>query len=402
MARPTISGFGLTSVPLARRNLLADTRRLLRSTSGIGFAVFLMLVQLGFQSAFNNSTLNVIRSFDADIVIISSSKYQFSRALPFSRRQLYEARGVPGVASARPLYAEWTRSSWQNPKDGRRYYIQVFGFDPDQPVFSIPEVNARLEELRTPDTVMMDSRSRPFLGEARNGLESELSGRRFTVIGRFSMGPDFFTDGTLITSDRNFEKLFHGSDSSTVSGSGQLSDRPDVEFGLVKVSRGSDVASVQNSLRSTLARNVSVLTLQQLIEKEQRYQATFSAVGPIFDVGVLIGFAVGMMIAYQVLFNDIFDQLPQYATLKAMGYGNRYLVKVVLEQAVIYGMVAYVPAILMCAVLFKIVGDIVLLPMRVTPEIFAISLSLTIGMCIVSALFAVRSVIQADPAELFR
>jgi putative ABC transport system permease protein len=139
-----------------------------------------------------------------------------------------------------------------------------------------------------------------------------------------------------------------------------------------------------------------------LIDKEEAYQATFSGVGPIFGVGVFIGFAVGMMIAYQILLNDIFDQLPQYATLKAMGYGNRYLVKVVLQQAMIYGIVGYVPAMLMCSILFKIVGDIVLLPMHMTPRIIAISLSLTLGMCIISALIAVRRVIQADPAELFR
>ena len=400
MAGFDLLGLRIAAVPLARRNLFAERSQLLPSVSGIAFAIFLMLVQLGFQSAFNNSTLDVIRTFDADIVIISATKYQLSRKMPFSRRQLYEAKAVPGIASVRPLYAEWTASTWQNPKTGQRYLIQVFGFDPDQPVFLIPEVNAKLAELRQPDTVMMDARSRRFFGEARVGLESELSGKRFKIIGRFALGPDFHTDGTIIISDRNFEKVFPAPPTQTVS-DGMLSERPSVEFGLVKVLPGHDVASVQRQLRYTLSKNVSVLTRQNFIDKEEAYQAQFSPVGPIFTVGVLIGFAVGMMIVYQILFSHIFDQLPQYATLKAMGYGNGYLVKVVLQQALIYGGIGYVLAIMMSVVLFDIIADIALLPMQLTPRIIFISLSLMLMMCIIAALFAVRRVLLADPAEVF-
>ena len=120
MAGFDLLGLRIAAVPLARRNLFAERSQLLPSVSGIAFAIFLMLVQLGFQSAFNNSTLDVIRTFDADIVIISATKYQLSRKMPFSRRQLYEAKAVPGIASVRPLYAEWTASTWQNPKTGQR------------------------------------------------------------------------------------------------------------------------------------------------------------------------------------------------------------------------------------------------------------------------------------------
>ena len=180
-----------------------------------------------------------------------------------------------------------------------------------------------------------------------------------------------------------------------------LSERPSVEFGLVKVLPGHDVASVQRQLRYTLSKNVSVLTRQNFIDKEEAYQAQFSPVGPIFTVGVLIGFAVGMMIVYQILFSHIFDQLPQYATLKAMGYGNGYLVKVVLQQALIYGGIGYVLAIMMSVVLFDIIADIALLPMQLTPRIIFISLSLMLMMCIIAALFAVRRVLLADPAEVF-
>ena len=65
------SGF----VPLAWRNLLANKPRLLRSSGGIGFAVLLMLIQLGFERAFFNASLEIISLLDGDIFIQRASKY---------------------------------------------------------------------------------------------------------------------------------------------------------------------------------------------------------------------------------------------------------------------------------------------------------------------------------------
>jgi putative ABC transport system permease protein len=397
-----LGGAEVAEVPLARRNLLDNRPRLLRSASGIGFAVFLMLMQLGFRAAFINSTIEIIKNFDADIVLTSVVKYQFGKKASFSRRQLYEARGVPGVASARPIYGEWNRSIWKNPYTHQSYAVQVLAFDPNQQVFLFPEVRRDSQALLQPDTVMVDSRSRRFIGKARAGLETELAGRKVHIIGSFVLGPDFTTDGTIIMSDRTFEKLFGiGGPTTPSSGETDLSELPDVEFGLIKVTPGADVATVQRALKSALPANVAVLTRQQLVDQESAYQAKYSGVGPIFGVGTVIGFVVGMMISYQVLFNDISDQLPQYATLKAIGYSNRYLMKVVLQQAVFYACVGYVPAFLVASGLLYILGEILLLPMRITLPIMIGSLVLTIGMCVASGLIAVRRVIRADPAEVF-
>src|SRR5664279_4385718 len=100
-------------VPLAWRNLLSDRRRLARSAAGVGFAALLMMVELGFRDGYIESMLLVMRRLDGDIMLVSAQKYQFERVAPFSRRQLYEAGGVRGVASARPLYLERTASVWR-------------------------------------------------------------------------------------------------------------------------------------------------------------------------------------------------------------------------------------------------------------------------------------------------
>jgi putative ABC transport system permease protein len=383
-----------STVPLAWRNLLADKRRLARSAAGIAFAVLLMMAQLGFRNAFIDSMLLAIRQLDGDIMLVSSAKYQFDRGAPFSRRQLYPARAVPGVASVRPLYSEQKAAVWKNPQDQHLALVQVFAFDPDQPVFLLPDIAAKLDALRQPDTVMVDRRARSNLGKADTGTETELAYRNVRVVGTFALGPSFYIDGTVIMSDRNFHKLMGGSGPTRT-------ELPDIDVGVVKVASGFDISHVQRALRAVMPTGVQVLTKAELIDQESRFHAEVTAVGPIFGIGTLIGFVVGMMISYQVLFAELSDQRPQYATLKAMGYTNGFLVKVVLQQAVFYALVGYVPAWLLAWLLSQIFGEILLLPMGMSIGLTATSLALTLVMCVGSALIAVRRVIAADPAEVF-
>jgi putative ABC transport system permease protein len=381
-------------VPLAWRNMVVDKRRLLRSTSGISFAVLLMLLQLGFREAFLDSSLAVIQKIDGDLFISSSTKFRFGRKDSFSYRQLYAARGVAGVESARPIYGEWLASAWKNPRTGKPYNAQVLAFDPHQPVFLFPEVADRINDLKQPDTAMFDQRARRFLGTAEESAVTELARRQIRVIGNFSLGPDFTTDGTVIMSDWNFRKYFPPPSAAGA----HLSD---VEFGVIKLRPGFEADEVQRALKQSLSSSVSVRNRAELIALEVAFQNGVSPVGPIFMLGTVIGFAVGLMISYQILYTDLSDQLPQYATLKAIGYENGYLVKVVLMQAAFYALVGFLPAWVLSLVIFEVIGEIALLPMHLSVGIVLGALALTLGMCLVSGALAVRRVLEADPAEVF-
>ena len=384
----------LASVPLARRNLLADRRRLLRALAGIAFAVLLMMVELGFRTAFIGSMLLPIQQLDGDLMLVSSAKYEFGRRTPFLRRLFYEARSVPGIASVRPLYLERRTAIWKNPQTHELFGIQVFAFNPDEPVFLLPEVADNLEALRQPDTVMVDRRARSSLGQASAGMQTELSRHRVKVIGTFRLGPSFFSDGTAIMSDWNFFKLFGVQSPNST-------ELPDVEIGVIKVSPGQRTLDVQHALRAALPGSVMILTKAELIDREARFHMQVSPVGPIFNVGTLVGFAVGILICYQILFSELSDQLSQYATLKAMGYYNTFVVKVVLQQAVFYAVLAYIVAWTACYLIFRVVGEIALIPLHMSVGLTVTSLVLALIMCVGAALIAVRRAIATDPAELF-
>jgi putative ABC transport system permease protein len=383
-----------TPAPLALRNLVADPRRLARSVAGIAFAVLLMMLELGFREGYIESMLLMMRQLDGDIMLVNASMYQFERATAFPRRQLAVARGVTGVASARPFYVDRTRGIWKNPQNHRLFVVPVFAFDPDQPVLELPEIADNLAALRQPYTIMFDRHARANLGEAAAGTQIELAQRDVRVIGTFWLGPNFFNDGNIVMSDHTYFTLFGG-------GGADHDDWPDVEVGVIKVRDGYDVPSTYKALRAIMPPGVSVLTKQEMLDQEAELHARFSPVGPIFTVGAIVGFIVGMLISYQILFSEISDQLPQYATLKAIGYPTSYLAKVVLQQAAFYAVVAYVPAWLLGTVLFRVVAGIAVGPMQMTLSLTATTLALTLTMCIASALIAVRKVVVADPAEVF-
>jgi len=392
-------------VPLARRLLLAHPGRLARSISGIAFAILLMMVELGFRDGFIDSMLLPIRALDADVVLLSDGKYQFDRPAPLSRRFLYEAEAVSGVASVRPLYAARTGALWKNPQDRRRFIVQVFAFDPDAPVFALPAVTANLAALRLPDTVLVDRRARDFLGTAENGTRTELAGRRVRVASTFSLGPDFFTDGTVLMGDRTFLTFFAATAAGEAAPPGPAAPVPelaDVEAGIVKAAPGRSPEALRRALRAALPKGVDVLTKPQLLAREAAFHASVSPVGPVFGAGTLVGFVVGMLIAYQTLFSDVSDQLPQYATMKAMGYASPRLAAVVLRQAALYAAVAYGPAWILCALLFRLVSDVALMPVQMSLSLTLITAALTLAMCLSAALVALRRLFSADPAELFR
>jgi putative ABC transport system permease protein len=376
------------SVPLAWRNLVANKPRLLRSAGGIGFAVLLMLMQLGFEQAFFDSSLEVIRALDGDILIQSIHKYQFATRDPFPQADHDTARKVPGVASVRPLYADWFDFFWKNPSDGKVFLVRAFGFEPDQPVFLYPDVNANREKLKEANTVLVDRRARRFLGMDSGVTESELNGIKVKIVGSFALGPDFQSDGTVMMSDRTFMSLLRGA-------------APGIDIGVVKVRPGDDPAAVQQALKKALPDTMAVFTKPELIEFERKFQAAISSAGPIFAMGTIVGFVVGMLISYQITYTDVADQLPQYATLKAIGYRTGYLLRVVLEQAAFNALAGWVPAVLVSILLYRVIGKVALLPLHMTAKIVLVSLGLTLGMCLISAAIAVRRVIKADPAEVF-
>lgn len=114
-----------------------------------------------------------------------------------------------------------------------------------------------------------------------------------------------------------------------------------------------------------------------------------------------MGLIVGMVIVYQILFTDITNNLPQYATLKAMGYSNNYLSQNVFFISFFLAIFGFIPGWLISWGLYRLTHHITFLPIEMTLSRIILVFSFILVMCFVSGSLAVRKLKSADPAEMF-
>ena len=385
--------------PLAWCNLTHNPRRLAASLAGITFAVVLMFMEYGFWNALMDGTAELVRAIDADgndLIMVSASKHTLVAKAQFTARRLEQARMFAAVEAACPIAIEARASIWRNPEDGSARKIRVLAFDPARPTFRFPALDsATVEALKRPDTALIDEKSRPAYGRRAAGVEAVLARRPIRIVGTFRLGTDFVTDGNLLMTDRNFLRYFPD----------RRLPRPDlrsVDLGLLKVAPGADLPALRAALARDLPGDVATYTRAELAAREQAFWKSHTPVGTVFGMGMAMGFVVGVVICYQVLHGDIRSQLPEYATLKAMGYGTGFFVGVVLREALILSALAFAPGLLLSLALYEGLARWTGLLMALTPARAGLILALTVGMCALSAAIAVRKVLGADPVELFK
>jgi putative ABC transport system permease protein len=262
-------------------------------------------------------------------------------------------------------------------------------------VLDLPGVDARLRAIERSDAVLFDADSRPEFGPVarrvaeEGALTAEVNDRRVKVVGLFELGTSFGIDGSLVTSDLNFQRLFP--------------DRPPgfIDLGLVHLRPGVDPEAVRARLERALERDVVILTRQAFIGREVDYWGGTTPIGYVFGFGAIMGLIVGGVIVYQILFADVSEHLAEYATLKAMGYTNRHLSTLVLQEAALLALFGFVPGAAIGVVLYRVTSEATRLPLSMTLGRTAAVLLLTFLMCGVAALVALRKVRAADPAEVF-
>ncbi len=379
--------------PLGWLQLRHDRGRFLVALAGIAFADLLMFMQLGFQAALYDSNTRLDRAFRGDVVLISPKALNLQNLSTFPRRRLLQALDVPGVVDAQGLYIRTV--NWRNPQTLQSATVQVLGFDPDADVLRLPEVRAQADRLKLPDTVLFDRGARGRYGAAIARLDrgetvtSEIERRTITVGGLFRLGASFGADATLMASDQTFLRMFPRAKAGSIS------------VGLLTLAPGEPVAPLVRALRRHLPEDVQVLSHADFVKFEENYWRTASPVGFIFGLGTAMAFVVGVVIVYQVLSTDVNAHLQEYATFKAMGFRQRWLLLVVVEQALILAALGFIPGVLMPLWLYAVAAKATSLPIAMTLGRATTVFVLTLVMCLASGAIATRRLQAADPAELF-
>lgn len=381
--------------PLGWLQLSHHKSRLLVALAGIAFADVLIFMQLGFQNALYDSNTRLNRAFLGDIILISPQSRNMQNMATFSRRRLLQAADVPGVKSATAVYIGLV--TWKNPQTRRKTTVQAMGLSPEQPSVNISGVNTQLDKIKLPATFLFDRAARGEYQQVFQQIDAgkvvttEIDQRTITVGGAFKLGASFGADGTLISSDENFLRLFPRRQAGSVS------------LGLINVQPGYEPKQVAQALTAYFQteEDVKVLTHAEYVKFEEDYWKKESPIGFIFSLGVSMGFIVGVILVYQVLSTDVNAHMKEYATFKAMGYRNSYLLGVIFEEAIILAALGFIPGFIIPLGLYQLAANATNLPIYMTTLRAIIVLLLTIIMCMLSGAIATQKLQAADPADMF-
>jgi putative ABC transport system permease protein len=381
-----------THTPLAWLNLTHNKRRLAVSVVGVLGTVLMMFMQVGFRNALLDGQVVLLERLQTDLVILSKQTRTLASPIAFSRRYLSQALAVAGVVAVQPLYS--ASATWKKPHEHGAHAIRVLAVDPTAAVLLFPELERDREALQWADTALFDVQSKSYYGKVAPGMRTELARRTLRIAGLFTLGTDFVHDGNILMSDRNFSKFFP----HRLSTEGTLRR---VDIGLLQLAAEVDPLRVQRAVVQVVPADVVVLTKTQVRAQERAYWQHSTPIGFVFTLGTVVGFVIGVMICYQILFTDVMDHLPQFATLKAIGYTHRQLIAVVLQEALLLACVGFLPGVGLTHVLYTVLAGLTGLPFFLTIWRVGLVLLLTIALALVAGITAVRKVLATDPAEVF-
>lgn len=385
--------------PLAWKNLTSSLGKFLLSATGVGFAVLLMFMQIGFRNALFDSNVEMIRLFEADIVMVSAARFNLSSERRFDLHWLQSAEATEGVRAVSALRTERNLATVQI-EGNKAKKIRVLAIDPDPEFIADDQLASKLAAADRRRGVLVDGRSKSVYGFAMRNPEQlkeqhiELNGTRIRIDDTFTLGTDFANDGTLMMSNRLYPSLFPFRSPTR--------DAMDlVDFGLIKLEPGADRERVLAELAQLNPGEISVYQYSDYVAKEVRFWSRNTPIGIIFGIGTIMGLIVGAIICYQIQFTDISENMPELATLKAMGYSNRYFWTLVLCQSFYLACIGFVPGLLITLGLYELLGSASGLVMRLTLPRIALVWALTLAMCLASGMLALRRLWRADPASLF-
>ncbi len=371
--------------PLAQRNLFHDKVRLAVTLTGIVFSVVLIVVQLGLFVGFTSATSNLIDHSNADLWITSKNVPYIEQGVAFSERKLNQARAVPGVADAEKIIVHWT--GWKR-HDGGQESVQIVGVNVDSPLERPWNLVAgRVEDLKSPDAVILDELYKQKLGVTALGETFEVGGHRARVVG-FTHGIRSFT-----TSPYVFTTFKNAQDYSAMREDQTL-------FILVKVAPGASVEQARRDLLAHL-KDVEVYTAGEFSRMTTFYLMFTTGAGVAVLIAAVLGLVVGFVVVAQTIYATTMDHIREYGTLKAMGAPNSYVYRVIMKQAAISAVIGYVLGMIVSVFVVRASqegGAAIVMPMPMAAGMFF----LTLLMCVGAALVSINKVTRIDPAMVFK
>jgi putative ABC transport system permease protein len=373
-------------VKLGLRLLIHDKRRLFAMSASIAVGVVIMFLQLGLLEGIFDAQAIVARFVRGDLLVMNQARADLQHWDTINRYELAQIAAAPGVAKVTPVYEDHVGLTDPDGKNIRR--ILVFAFPPaaDSLPFDLGDPKKVSAALELSDGFLFDSRSRPIYGEIRPGMNIDIEKFPLPVLGLVRMGPDLVNDGNIFMSEGEW-----------------LARRPWANpiMAVVRLAPGASIDKVRKAILDQTPGDVVVLTPAEAIQREIASTLKSAPIGILFGVGVVAGMVIGAINGYQVLYTEVSDHLSQLATLKAIGFADKFLHGAIMVQALALSGTGFMVGLPAALGLDAYVAMLTRLPVHIDLRTAAFVCAANLVTCILAGRLAVRRVDAADPASLY-
>lgn len=379
-------------IPLAWLQLTGERKRFAVAIAGITFAVAMMLFQMGLQSALYKQVVGPLLLLDGEVVLVGYHYEYFGVGRGFPEIRLHQARALEDVVDANGL--KLGCASFRNAENGRERDIFLIAFDPSKNLFDSSDIKGLQNLLKRDGAVLFDSLSRAQYGNVvdafKNGaVRTEIAGKKADIVGLFKIGPTFAADGNVLMSFRTLAEIWPHSPIDVVN------------VGVLKLRDGANAESVVERLRKIYPSDVRVMTKGEFVEAEKEYWAVRTPIGFVIGASMAVAIFVGAVIVYQILYTDVSDHIPEYATLKAIGFSDSFFIWIIVQESFILSVLGFIPGAFLAEILYILTREIAAMPTYMSVSSLLIVFGLSLSMCMAAGLLATRKLRNANPADIF-
>jgi putative ABC transport system permease protein len=370
---------------LAIKNLLHDKIRFGVTLTGIIFSVVLSGIQLGLFVGFVRATNDLIEHSRADLWVSGKGLVNLENGMFLSERKRYQVLAVPGVVRVEKRITQF--GTWKKATGGDEGVL-INGFNlNDEMGAPWNLVAGSIEDLRQPNSVIIDELYQDKLGVKQLGDTAEIRGYRAKVVG-FTRGiRTFTTSPAVFTSFKNAQDYFGLREDQTL-------------YLMVKLAPGANAETVKQNILAQV-NEVDVFTTSEFARKQAFYWMFGTGAGITVLIAAALGLIVGVVVVAQTIYAATVDHIREYGTLKAMGATNGYIYRVIIKQAVMSGLIGYgfgIGIALTASHLSQQGTTAIILPWQLVAALFV----LTLLMCIGASVVSINKVTHIDPALVFK
>lgn len=375
---------------IALKILMGDRAKYLGLIFGVTFATLLMAQQVSIFISLMARTASAIYAVsEADIWVMDTRVRYLEEVEPMRDVELYNVRGVQGVDWAVPFYKGLATIRMQ---DGLTQQVQLIGVDDVSMVGICPEmVMGEARSIQRPQTAMIDRNGYLFTWPGQElmlGKRIELNDNRLVVDAICNVNPTFFTFPIMYVSYNTAIELTPPT-------------RNKLPFVLVKAKAGEDIEGLKQRISEQTG--LQALTQSEFAWRSINYILERTGIPINFGITIILGVIIGAAITAQTFYIFVVENLKQFGAMKAIGVTNAQLLRMVLLQAAVVGLVGYGLGIGLTALFFESTQDVpalqgFLLHWQVMAGVFAVMFVVIVF----SIIFSLRKVFKLDPAIVFK